>query len=236
MKYRAKVSSRIDPATLGIDTETEESKKLTENTDENGKVDLASVYNIAAPVSPADKTIMKYMERDGIEYTEDSYKKEYQLRAAHQIIIRGGSTAQIAQALDIPLTAAKALKRELSARQLSEIRNLNVQQEIAKALMFYDHIAAKSLMLADKKMEGNKAVSMRSQIEALRVALQAQSDKQKFLATAGAYEVGLRSGVSDNKHINDANDTRDMFNAVLSGNVYEVVEEDDEVDDGVEIL
>jgi hypothetical protein len=91
--------------------------------------------------------------------------------------------------------------------------------------------------MANKMTEASgKAVSMRSQIEALRVALQSQSDKQKFLALAGAYETGLRSGDGTNKHTNDASDTRDMLDAVLSGDVYEVVEEEENIEDGVEIL
>lgn len=235
MRYRpTKVSSRIDPASLGIEISNEELEKIKENTDEDGKVNLGEVYNIPAPAPEASKTIVKYLERDGLEYTEETYKKEYQLRAAHQLIINGGSTAQIAQALSISLNAAKALKRELAARQLHEIKNFNPQQEIAKAYAFYDHIAAKALQMANKTI--SKDTSLRSQIEALKVALQAQSDKQKFLAIAGAYETGLRNGTGTNKHTDDAISARSMLSAVLSGGTYEAVLDDDELDDGIEVL
>jgi hypothetical protein len=241
MKYRAKpVSSRLDPSKVGVDIENEEFEKIKENTDEDGQVNLGEVYNIPAPTDSTGRTVVKLMEREGIEYTDAQYRKEYQLKATHQYMINGASTAQIAQALNVSLGEAKNLKRELAARQLNEIKNFDPQQEIAKAYMFYDHVAAKALQMANKTSEGTgtnkKAVSMRSQIEALKVALQAQSDKQKFLAIAGAYEQGLRSGDASNKHTNDANDTRDMFNAVLSGDVYEVVEEEDNLEDGIEIL
>jgi hypothetical protein len=238
MKYRAKpVSSRLNPSKVGVEIEDEEFKKIKENTDEDGKVDLGEVYNIPAPAASESKTVVKLYEREGLEYTDAQYRKEYQLKATHQYIINGASTAQIATALNVTLAEAKNLKRELAARQLNEIRNFNPQQEIAKALMFYDHVAAKALQMANKTTEGNnKPVSMRSQIEALRVALQSQSDKQKFLALAGAYETGLRSGDGTNKHTNDASDTRDMLDAVLSGDVYEVVEEEENIEDGVEIL
>lgn len=234
MRYKpVKVSSRIDPASLGIDTTNEELEKIKENTDEDGKINLGEVYNIPAPTDGAGKTIVKYLERDGLEYTESAYKKEYQLRATHQLMINGGSTAQIAQALSISLNEAKNLKRELAARQIHEIKNFNPQHEIAKAMMFYDHIAAKALQMANKT---GKDSSMRSQIEALRVALQSQSDKQKFLALAGAYETGLRNGTGDNKHVDDAVAARDMLSAVLTGGTYEAVLDDDETDDGVELL
>jgi hypothetical protein len=234
MRIKPKVSSRIDPAKLGIDIENEELKKIKENTDQDGKLDLAAVYDIPLPSGEDSKTktLVKYMERDGLEYGEEQYRKEYQLKAAHQIIISGGTTSQIAQALSITLNAAKNLRRELTARQLNEIKNFNAQQEIAKAIMFYDHIGAKALQMTSKG--GNNA--LRTQVEALKVALQAQSDKQKFLTLAGAYETGLRSGLADDRHINDANTTRDMLTGVLSGGTYEVVQEDDELEDGIEIL
>lgn len=233
MKFRSRTQSSPTAKKLGIQIEDAEYEAITGATDENGKVELADVYDIPVPDSSGkQKTIVKVMEKNGIEYTEHQYQKEYQLRAAHQLMINGGSTAQIAQALSISLNAARDLKRELAARQLNEIKNFNAQQEIAKAYMFYDHIASKALQLANKG--GEKA--LRTQVEALKVALQAQSDKQKFLALAGAYEQGLRTGDASDKHVSDANETRDMLDAVLTGGTYEVIEEEDYVDDGIEIL
>jgi hypothetical protein len=137
MKYRAKpVSSRLNPSKVGVEIEDEEFKKIKENTDEDGKVDLGEVYNIPAPAASESKTVVKLYEREGLEYTDAQYRKEYQLKATHQYIINGASTAQIATALNVTLAEAKNLKRELAARQLNEIRNFNPQQEIAKALMF----------------------------------------------------------------------------------------------------
>jgi hypothetical protein len=104
--------------------------------------------------------------------------------------------------------------------------------------MFYDHIAAKALQLANKTVDlnaRNSGTVMRNQIEALKVALQTQTDKQKFLTQAGLYESGFRQG-NDNKHTEDANNTRDMLTAILSGDTYEVVEEDETLEDGVEVL
>lgn len=235
MKFKPVVSNRVKPEKIGIEIKNEEYEKIQNATDEDGVTNLAEVYNVPVPSKEdnVQKTVVKLLEHEGIEYSEKEYQKEYQLRAAHQIMINGGSTAQIAQHLNISLNAAKNLKRELAARQLNEIKNFDAQQEIAKAYMFYDHVAAKALQFANKA--GDK--QLRSAIEGLKVALQAQSDKQKFLALAGAYETGLRSGTGDNKHTNDANDVRDMLTAVMSGNgTYEVVEEEDELKDGIEVL
>lgn len=235
MKIKPIISNRINPAKLGIEIENKEYDALQENTDGEGHVHLDKVYNIPAPSPESDKqkTLVKYMENEGIDYTETQYKKEYQLKAVHQYMINGASTAQIAQALNVSLNEAKNLKRELAARQLNEIKNFDAHQEIAKAYMFYDHIGAKALQLAAKS--GDK-IGIRSNIEALKVALQAQSDKQKFLALAGAYESGLRSGDGNNRHVNDASDVRSLLTGVLSGDAYEVVSDDDELDDGIEVL
>lgn len=234
MKFRPKLSSRIDPEKLGIKVENKELDAIKESAETNGGViDLADVYEVpdATEVTSVTKTLDKYLEREGLEYTESQYQKEYRLKAAHQIMINGGTTAQIAQALNISLTEARNLKRELVSRQKSAVRNIDVEQEVAKAIMFYDHIAAKSLQLSAKGGEKQ----LRNQVEALKVALQAQTDKQKFLQLAGVYENGFRSN-SGNIHVNGANDVRDMVTAVLSGHAVEVVEEVDETDDGVELF
>lgn len=233
MKFVPKITSRINPAKLGIEVENEEQEALEAAKDDDGVVDLAKVYDI--PVSnsatESNKTIVKYLERDGIEYTEKQYQKEYRLKAAHQIMINGGTTAQIAQALNVTLNEAKNLKKELVSRQISGIKNLSVEEEVAKAYMFYDHIAAKALQLSTKG--GDK--QLRTQVEALKVALQAQTDKQKFLHNAGMYDNGFRNG-NTNTHVDSANAIRDMVTSVLSGDSYEAVPDEEEIDDGVSVL
>jgi hypothetical protein len=241
MKFKPRQSNRIDPQKLGIDTSTPEYEKIKSATDTDGQVALEQVYDIpmAADEQGKHKTLVNIMEHNGIEYSEKEYQKEYQLRAAHQIMINGGSTLQIAQALSIPLNAARNLKKELAARQMNEIQNFNAKAEIAKAYMFYDHIAAKALQIANKPIKaGDKnGGSLRTAVESLKVALQAQSDKQKFLALAGAYETGLRSGTGTNRHADDASDIRDMLSGVLTGDgAYEAVVDQDEFDDNIEIL
>lgn len=237
VKIRQKISNRVDPTKLGIDVSSEESKKIKAATKEDGSVDLSEVYDIPMPADNDGKakSIVKVMEHNGLEYSEEQYRKEYQLRAAHQLIINGGTTHQIATALNISLNAAKNLRRELAARQLNEIKKFNAQQEIAKAYMFYDNVAAKAFQLIAKCEKGDKP-QLRTAVESLKVALQAQSDKQKFLALAGAYENGLRSGNADDRHTDDANEVRDMLTGVLSGGTYEVIEEEDDLDDGIEVL
>lgn len=233
MKFRPKLSARVNPEKLGIEVKNEEMDAIKAATDEDGVVDLAQVYEVPVVTDSTEnvKTLNKYLERDGIEYTEVQYQKEYRLKAAHQIMINGGTTAHIAQSLNISLNEAKNLKKELTSRQVSGIRNLSAEQEVAKAYMFYDHIAAKALQLSTKGGEKQ----LRNQIEALKIALQAQTDKQKFLHNAGLYESGFRNtGV--NAHTDSANDIRDMVAGVLSGHVMEAEPDEDEIDDGVSIL
>jgi hypothetical protein len=240
MKIKPTMSNRVDPSKLGIEIENEELEKINASREKNdGVIDLAEVYE--PPVKNIDtgsaKTLTKYLDREGLEFTEKQYQREYQLKAAHQIIINGGSTAQISQALSISLHEAKQLKRELTARQISAVKNINVEHKVAKAVMFYDHVGAKALQLANKQPTDarNSGTIMRNQIEALKVALQSQTDKQKFLHLAGLYETGLRSG-DDNKHATDASNVRDMLTGILSGDTYEVVAEEEDLDDGVEVF
>lgn len=240
MKFKPVISNRVNPAKLGISVENEEFSKITESAEKNGgQVDLAEVYEIPleSEETKKSKTLSKYLEREGLEYTEKQYQREYQLKAAHQIIVNGGTTAQIATALNISLNAARDLKRELTARQISAVKKMNVEEEVAKAYMFYDHVAAKALQLSNKQLEGKNSVAgMRNQIEALKVALQAQTDKQKFLALAGAYQNGIRNGEASDRHVEDAANLRDMLSGVLQGGVYEAVPEEDNLEDGIEIL
>lgn len=240
MKFKPVISNRVNPAKLGIEVENEEISKIKESVENNGgSVDLAEVYEVPLPVenNSKNKTLNKYLEREGLEYTEKQYQREYQLKVAHQVMINGGTTAQIATTLNITLNAAKELKRELTSRQIAAIKKMNVEEEVAKAYMFYDHVAAKALQLSNKQLDGKAGVAgMRNQIEALKVALQAQTDKQKFLALAGAYQNGVKNGEASDRHVDGAANLRDMLSGVLEGGVYQAVPEEETLEDGIEIL
>lgn len=233
-KFRP-VGKRVKPQDLGITNP--EGDRLDRATDESGVVRLEDAYDVPDEVIAEDnktQTIVKYLDEKGLG-EEKLYQKEYQLRVAHQVMINGGSTTQIAQKLDITPAAARKLRQELNARMINEVKTLDKNKVAGQALMFYDHVMAKALQIVNKQDKDDK--QLRNKVEALKVALQAQTDKQKFLMGAGYWSSGLgNTGISD-PHTDGANDLRDIMNAVLTGDSYEVVIDDDvELDDGIELM
>lgn len=226
------VSKRINPSAIGISNE--EYEKIV-SASENEETDLAEVYDAPdTPASPEQKTVVKLMEEKGFE-DQKAYRKEYQLKAAHQIMINGGNTGKIAEILKISLSEARALKRELQARLIKEVKSLDKNHVAGQALMFYDAIQAKALQMAATDPL-NPNAHLRSKIEALKVALQAQTDKQKFLQVSGFWNEPLNSGDAKDTHVDNANDVRDMISGIMTGQDYEIVDQDEEEQIEVDLL
>lgn len=233
MKIRP-ISKRIKLDRYGI--EDADGDSLREAEDEDGVIQLDKAYKM--PTGEADlntKTVIKIMEEKGYESEENLYRREYLLRSTHQLMINGASTSQIAQKLNISVRDARELKRDLTTRQINEVKSLDKNKVAGQAMMFYDHIMAKALQIVNKEDAQDKL--LRHKVEALKVALQAQTDKQKFFMMSGFWNNPLNSGqMTEDKHINGANEIRDIMDAVLSGETFEVVSSDTEIDDGIELL
>lgn len=214
--------------------------KIEAAKNEDGSVDLAKVYDIPKATDEDEtlvkneKTVQRLMNSSGLT-DEKLYAKEYKLRAAHQIIINGGSTAKIAEILDISLSEARTLRNELNARLVAEVRGLDKNQVAGQALMFYDAIQAKFLQMAQTN-PADPDKNLRSKIEALKGALQAQSDKQKFLKDTGFWNEGLNNGQDLGQHVDQANDLREMAQVIMSGYEFEADTNNEEVQDGVSLL
>lgn len=231
-KFRP-VSKRINPSEVGV--ENPENDRIEDAT-HGGIVKMEEAFDVPPPTTEENKTstVVKMLEEKGLA-EEKLYEKEYQLRIAHQVMINGGSTTQIAQKLDITPAKARELKKELTARMIHEVKTLDKNKVAGQALMFYDHIMAKALQVVNKNDPQDK--QLRNKVEALKVALQAQTDKQKFLMNAGYWSSGLGSNGVVDKHTEGANDLRDIMDAVLTGDSYEVVEKDDiDLDDGIDLI
>lgn len=218
------VAKRVRPQDLGV--ENEEGDRIDAASDENGVVRLEDAFDVPEAIDSDDnktKTVVKILETKGLS-EEKLYQKEYQLRVTHQVMINGGSTTQIAQKLGVTPAEARKLKQELTARMIHEVKTLDKNKVAGQALMFYDHLMAKALQVVNKNDPTDK--HLRNKVEALKVALQAQTDKQKFLVMAGYWNNGLnQSGVVD-VHTEGANDLRDIMDAVLTGDTYEIVDSD----------
>lgn len=228
------VSKKVDLSELGV--ENEEGDRIDAAT-HDGIVKLEEAFDVPAEVTDDNNktnTVVKILEEKGLS-EEKVYQKEYQLRIAHQVMINGGSTVQIAQKLDITPAQARKLKQELNSRMINEVKTMDKNKVAGQALMFYDHVMAKALQIVNKKDDNDK--QLRNKVEALKVALQAQTDKQKFLMGAGYWENGLGASSAVDPHTDGANTLRDIMDAVLTGDNYEVVlDEDNDIDDGIELM
>lgn len=227
------VAKRIKPQDLGVDNP--EGDRIDNATDEDGVVRLEDAFELAPPVDGENKTgtVVKYLEEKGLT-EEKLYQKEYQLRVAHQVMINGGSTTQIAQKLDITPAEARKLRQELTSRMINEVKTLDKNKVAGQALMFYDHVMAKALQVVNKPDAQDK--QLRNKVEALKVALQAQTDKQKFLVMSGYWSNGLNQAGAVDPHTSGANDLRDIMDAVLTGDTYEVIDTGEDNDDGIELM
>jgi hypothetical protein len=234
-----KVRTRVDTSALGL--EETEYDKIEKATQEDGSIDLAQVYDIPSSDGFNNKyqrTVDSMMERKGLS-DEEAYAKEYQLRVAHQVLINGGSTQKIAELLNISLSKARGLKNELNARLIKEARSLNKDKVVGQSLMFYDSIQAKFLQMSQgdsTQGPGAQVNSLRSRIEALKGALQAQSDKNKFLKDVGFFREPLNTSEEADVRSDDANTLRDMAQLIISGEDFEIDNSDDDTDDDVELL
>lgn len=229
------VSKRINPSDLGI--EDTEGDKINSASGDDGVIRLEDAFDVPSEYDDDNnktRTVVKIMEEKGLS-EEKLYQMEYQLRVAHQVMINGGSTTQIAQKLDISPAAARKLKQELTARMIHEVKTLDKNKVAGQALMFYDHIMARALQIVNKNDPHDK--QLRNKVEALKVALQAQTDKQKFLVISGYWNNGLNQTGLVDTHTEGANDLRDIMDAVLTGDTYEVVSKGDKgFEDEIELM
>jgi hypothetical protein len=227
-------SKRLNPRKVGV--ENTEYEALEAAQDENGVVDPAKVFPVpeASGDTSSQQTVLKIMDEKGYVTEENLYQKEYQLRIAHRILINGGSTTMIAQKLNISPAQARKLKNELSARLIQEVKSLDKNKVAGKALMFYDHIQAKALQLVG---QAGDTKSLRTQVEALKVALQAETDKQKFLVMAGFWNTPLDQGLQNyDSHIGGADEMRQILTGIVSGDEVEVFQDDEDESDGIDLL
>lgn len=223
-----KIRNKINPADIGVSTE--EFDKLS-----NG-ADLSDVYENPPEekASSVEKTVVRLTENAGLA-DEKAYQKEHKLKAAHQILINGGSTAKIAELLKISLSEARGLRTELNARLINEVKTLDKNKLVGQSLMFYDSVQAKFLQMAQTDPL-NPDKNLRSKIEALKGALQAHSDKNRFLKEVGMFREPINSGAEGDVHGDGANDLRDLAQMVISGEAYEIVDGNEEERDSVELL
>jgi hypothetical protein len=227
--------TRIDPKSIGI-TDPEQ-EKMEAATGEDGKVNLSSMFPVPPKTEsiPEQQTVLKLIDEKGYAQEEELYKKEYQLRVTHQIMLNGGSTAQIATKLGVSPAEARKLKNELSARLIQEMKRMDKNQVAGKAMLLYDHIQAKGLQVL-ARCQGDK--SLRTQVEALKVVMQAETDRQKFLTMAGFWNIPLSQGMQNfDSHIEGANEMREILNAVISGDEVDIILDDEqEAGDGINLL
>ena len=120
--------------------------------------------------------------------TKHNYKlnKEQQqarLVYVHRQLSRGVHAYDIADKLHISRPMIFVLKRELEQRLRDTMIFLDIPQAIGDTLHFYDDVRSVALSYTKE----NSPHSPRTQLEAVRVALEAERDKNNFLKLIGVY-------------------------------------------------
>lgn len=115
--------------------------------------------------------------------SEEAYRREHMLRTAHRILMRKGTMAQIAAALDITLSEAYRLRDELFRRVRAEGGSIDMVLHAGMTIAFYDEVRAMALRNAD--LQGTTHVD---KARYMTIALGAENSKHRFLQVAGFYD------------------------------------------------
>lgn len=216
-----KIAQRVDPSLI----------------DKEG-LDVGSVTWDDLPaegVTEARRIIADSQDRNNVSYA-DVYTQEVRLKTAHKIIVRGGSVNDISRNLGITLSEANALRKELYLRLAEEVKSLDKNQVIGQALMFYDEVTATFMQMAApptnaNDTQRNQMVGLRTRVEALRGALQAQSDKQRLLKEAGFYSTPFKDSAPKDERAQEANDLKDVMEIVIQGGEFIIEPKQDVVEE-----
>lgn len=112
------------------------------------------------------------------------YAREYRLELMGRLLMRGVGLDIIAQQLEISITTAERYRAELRERFRENARSLNIEEMVGNELAFYGELSQMPLRIASA--EGTPT-PMR--LAAVRTALAANADKNRFLTASGVFDV-----------------------------------------------
>lgn len=108
---------------------------------------------------------------------------EARLVYVHRQLIRGVHHTDIAQKLNISVAMFYTIKKDLEQRLRDTLVFMDIPQVIGDSLHFYDDVRTTALSYSQE----DSPHSPKIKLEALKVALEAERDKNTFLKTVGVY-------------------------------------------------
>jgi hypothetical protein len=110
-------------------------------------------------------------------------QREARLVYVHRQLIRGANHVEISKKLNISVAMFYAIKNDLEQRLRDTLIFLDIPQVIGDSLHFYDDVRTVALSYTQEDSPHHPKIKL----EALKVALEAERDKNNFLKTLGVY-------------------------------------------------
>jgi hypothetical protein len=144
-----------------------------------------------------------------------TYLDEYRSRLVHRLILRRLPLDTIAAQLGCSVRMVQVIKTKLQKRAMRQAKMLNVYDVAAESLRFYNEVRGLALRQVD-----NANMPQKERQNAMRLALEAENDKVRFLSASGFFEHS--PFIADKTKVDDpdqakVDSTLSMLSAVLSG-------------------
>lgn len=134
---------------------------------------------------------------------------DFRRKQVLRLLLRGVAKTLIAKHLGISLSTVYDDIRVINDEVKGSVENIDVPLFVGMTLSFYDEIRNLALRMATDTAEKDNRVKL----AALRVALESESDKHRYLALTGLYGVVAQSSqLYSSAKIDDKSHSQDMQN------------------------
>ncbi len=134
-------------------------------------------------ISPFDETSSTSGKLAHVQHDHPRYAKVYRLALVHRLAMRGLPLGQLGALLGRSTRQVHSLRVELSKRIKKEAEHVDFMTIAGETLAFYDEIRAMCMKMASEAIEVSECLA------AIRMALDAEADKHRFLQASGFYDI-----------------------------------------------
>ena len=158
--------------------------------------------------TPADFTPANRMA--SVRHRASEYEREYRLTLLHRMLMRGLPLDQIAEELRVSISTVTRDRAELAERLKNEAKKLDSNLLIGDTMGFYKEVQGMGLRAASMTK-----VPLNMRLAAMRTALGARADMNRFLNATGVFDV-LRFRSTDNSGSTDIQRLMEMTEQLLN--------------------
>lgn len=148
------------------------------------------------------------------------YARELRLTLMHKMLLRKVPLSKIAETLGVSISTAEKDRAELKKFLREEARKLNIDEIVGNQNAFYDEVSGMAMRVAGQT-GGEAAVPVAMQLAALRTALAANADRNRFYTSAGVYDALRYRKADDGSNVSDVQQlmegTRALLDQMASG-------------------